>query len=589
MNFRLLLVLAAILCLTSCASTINHSEPASASTAVKQFAESTISLDRMDAQFLYLAAQQALGRGQQVLAMRFLSEVVKKKPEDIEPRLDLAELYLMSRQISEVKEAKRVLDTIPPESKASLQGERLTRYQLLSAQVMLTNGETEEATLLLSALLKSQPENQQIRLLLVRLHIARGEFKQGHALLDRGLNIKNDLLLWQMRVQLYLKQGLINKADQTLVKMQREYPHHEDIALQRSQLAEQQNEVLKSEQILKHYIDLHHDTAVQSYLSLAGLYVRQNQLDEAVKVYKSVLPYTAESADVYTLLGKVYYQQGKYLESTQVFEQARLQLVHSDPEQLNDIEVSVLFYLAASLEASHRWAEAVPYYEKIKPHHELYVDAQLRLVNIDLVNEKYLIAEKRLDTLKMSHPKNIDVFEMLTNLRLKQKAYKLLVSETDQALDLGFSQVIWFNRAVAFEHLKQFEQLDESLEGLLGNMPEHAEALNFYGYSLADRGLRLDDALVMVNKALKIKPEDGYYLDSLAWIFFKQERYSEALETQLRAEAKVPNDAVMQEHLGDIYWRTEKHDKAKEHWQKALELEHEDAGKIRQKIKQGLM
>jgi len=588
MNFKQAFLLVTILCLASCASTRNHSEPETPSSKQTHY-ESSISLDKMDAQFLYLAAQQALGRDQKILGMRFLSEVVKKKPEDIEPRLELVELYLMSRQAREVKEAKRLLDTIPAESKASLQGELLNSYQLLSAQVMLAIGETQEASLLLSALLKSQPGNNQIRLLLVRINIARGDFKKGHDLLDEGILIRDDLVLWQMRVQLYLQQGLNAKADQTLVKMQRKYPNHEDIALQRSQLAEQQNEILKSEKILKEYIDSHHDSAERSYMTLAGLYVRQNKLDEAVILYKTVLPYTVESAEVYTLLGKVYYEQGKYAEASQVFDQARLQLIDSDEGQLNDEEASVLFYLAASMEASHRWPEAIPLYEQLMPHHELYVDAQLRLVNIDLVNDKNELAEQRLDTLKQSYPKNMDVFEMLTSLRLKQEAYKLLIAETDQVLDLGFSQVIWFNRAVAFEHLKQFEQLDDSLEGLLGNVPNHAEALNFYGYSLADRGLRLDEALVMVNKALELKPEDGYYLDSLAWIFYKQKRYPEALKTQLRAEAKVPNDAVMQEHLGDIYWRSERYSKAKEHWKKALELKHEEPEKIKLKIKQGLL
>jgi len=177
----------------------------------------------------------------------------------------------------------------------------------------------------------------------------------------------------------------------------------------------------------------------------------------------------------------------------------------------------------------------------------------------------------------------------LSNLRLQQKAYAKLLEETEPALALEFSSVLLFNRAVALESRKDFKHLDETLNLLLEQNPNHAEALNFYGYSLADRGVRLDDALGMIEKALQQKPKDGYYLDSLAWVYFKQGKYQQAVDVQRKAVELVQDDAVMQEHLGDMFWKAGQHDAARQHWQKALQLKHDNPIDVQGKVRHGLI
>jgi len=211
------------------------------------------------------------------------------------------------------------------------------------------------------------------------------------------------------------------------------------------------------------------------------------------------------------------------------------------------------------------------------------------LASIDMTLGNLAPAEKRLFTLKETYKNEMDIYEMLSALRLKQKRYQDVISESEKASDLGFSQTLLFNRAIAFEKLRQFQRLDEVLGQILDKRPNDTEVLNFYGYSLADRGIRLSEALNMVEKALKEKPNDGYYLDSLAWVYFKQEEYKKALENQLNAIEVVPNDAVMMEHLGDIYWRLNDVERAKASWQKALRFNHDEPEKMKNKIEHGLM
>jgi len=164
-----------------------------------------------------------------------------------------------------------------------------------------------------------------------------------------------------------------------------------------------------------------------------------------------------------------------------------------------------------------------------------------------------------------------------------------VVAESDKAVDLGYSQILLFNRAVAFEKLKAFEQLDAALNTILSKEPNDAETLNFYGYSLADRGVRLQDAQTMVEKALRLRPDDGYYLDSLAWVFFRKQEYDKALQLQLDAVKVIKNDPLMMEHLGDIYWQNKDAEQAKHYWQKAIDLEHDEPEKVQLKIEKGLL
>jgi len=216
------------------------------------------------------------------------------------------------------------------------------------------------------------------------------------------------------------------------------------------------------------------------------------------------------------------------------------------------------------------------------------LDAQIRLASVDLTLKNTNKVEKRLAELKKGYPDNLEIAELYVALRMQQKEYQLLIDESEPALDLGFSAMLMFNRAIAYESLKQFESLDQTLDKLLSQKPDHSEALNFYGYSLADRGIRLSDAEKMIQRALQIKPDDGYYLDSLAWVYFQNKQYGLAVKTQLLAVQNVIDDPVMYEHLGDMYWKAGDQDKAKLNWNKALQLGHEEKDVIKKKIEVGL-
>ncbi|GEM_PF-1263150 len=574
---------------SGCQSTPKADSASEPKVNTKQTAEnepSSVSLERMDVEFLYLASQNALSQGQPTLAIQFLQAILQKDELAFTPRLELANLLLSTNH---VLEARHVIEAMPASVQDSLAGEDLAEYQMLYAQILITNNALAQAAEMLQAFIDVNPDFVKARLLLVRLEVSREQFVRAHALLHDGIKRHEHLQLRQYQVQLYMEQGNYKQADQVLAKMQQLFPNEENVVLQRSELAAQRGEDLKAYELLRIFISGHADSANQSYALLADLYMRKQRYDDAIKTYNEMLLLTADSAEVHLSLGRLYYQRGDYALAKSSFEQAVSILAPSQNEnEMSNELASAYFYLGASLEAAHHWQEAIPYYEKLAPNHDSYLDAQIRLASVDLTLKNTNKVEKRLAELKKGYPDNLEIAELYVALRMQQKEYQLLIDESEPALDLGFSAMLMFNRAIAYESLKQFESLDQTLDKLLSQKPDHSEALNFYGYSLADRGIRLSDAEKMIQRALQIKPDDGYYLDSLAWVYFQNKQYGLAVKTQLLAVQNVIDDPVMYEHLGDMYWKAGDQDKAKLNWNKALQLGHEEKDVIKKKIEVGL-
>jgi Flp pilus assembly protein TadD len=103
--------------------------------------------------------------------------------------------------------------------------------------------------------------------------------------------------------------------------------------------------------------------------------------------------------------------------------------------------------------------------------------------------------------------------------------------------------------------------------------PQYAEALNYLGYTYADKDMKLTEAKELVQRALAIKPEDGAYVDSLGWVHFRLGQWDEAVKELERAAKLLPEDAVIHEHLGDAYLKKSRNRDARESWMKALELD----------------
>jgi len=130
-----------------------------------------------------------------------------------------------------------------------------------------------------------------------------------------------------------------------------------------------------------------------------------------------------------------------------------------------------------------------------------------------------------------------------------------------------------FNLGTAYDKLGRFDDMVGEMREAIRLDPAHADALNYLGYTFAERDMSLEEAVALIQRALAVTPQSGAYLDSLAWAYFKLGRLDEALETMQKAMAVAQDDPVMFEHLGDIYLSQNMPNEARDAWLRALALD----------------
>ncbi|HXA56542.1 MAG TPA: tetratricopeptide repeat protein [Candidatus Acidoferrum sp.] len=143
-------------------------------------------------------------------------------------------------------------------------------------------------------------------------------------------------------------------------------------------------------------------------------------------------------------------------------------------------------------------------------------------------------------------------------------------------------QSAWYMLGAIYEREKKYDQAAEEFQKVLDADPNNAPTLNYYGYMLADRGVRLDDASAMIQKAVSQDPNNGAYLDSLGWVYYKQNKFTDAESYLRKAIALDGDDPTILSHLGNVYLKLGQDEKAAEtleksaaEWQKVLPADYE--------------
>ncbi|MEI8302696.1 MAG: tetratricopeptide repeat protein [Burkholderiales bacterium] len=133
-----------------------------------------------------------------------------------------------------------------------------------------------------------------------------------------------------------------------------------------------------------------------------------------------------------------------------------------------------------------------------------------------------------------------------------------------------------YDHAMAAERLDRIDVMEASLRKLISARPDHAHAHNALGYSLADRGLRLEEAQALIERALQLLPDDPHILDSMGWVLFRRGQNERAAEYLRRAYALSP-EAEIAAHLGEVLWKLGRADEARALWAEARRREPDNA------------
>jgi tetratricopeptide (TPR) repeat protein len=127
-----------------------------------------------------------------------------------------------------------------------------------------------------------------------------------------------------------------------------------------------------------------------------------------------------------------------------------------------------------------------------------------------------------------------------------------------------------FELGAVLDKQKRFADAESAFRQVLSKDPEHAPALNYLGYMLAERGERLDESVDFLKKALEIEPDNGSYLDSLGWAYYKADKLDLAVTNLERAAEQLQTNSVIQDHYGDVLFKLSRFDDAIAAWNRAI-------------------
>ena len=251
-------------------------------------------------------------------------------------------------------------------------------------------------------------------------------------------------------------------------------------------------------------------------------------------------------------------------------------------------ELRIRDYLGLMYEEMKEYDKAIQAYQQNLEMQPAYLDGHLHLGFLYYRLKRSGEAIPHLQEVVKLNPKQADAYLLLGLTHLQAEHY----ADASRALEEGVrhnpnNPDLHFNLGTAYDKLNRFDDVVRAMESALTIDPKHADALNYLGYTYAERGVNIQQALSLTQRAVSLKPDNGYYIDSLGWALFKMGMLDEAKAEITRATTLVKDDPVIYEHLGEIYLKQNLHTEAKEAWLHSLELDPSNVKLIERYKNQG--
>jgi tetratricopeptide (TPR) repeat protein len=323
------------------------------------------------------------------------------------------------------------------------------------------------------------------------------------------------------------------------------------------------------------------DPAVR--LAYSRLLTQQQRLAEASTQLKRVTQEMPKEARPWLTLGAIELEL-KHPEEAELALNRYLALAVETPaadndlddDELRDSQVQARLMLAQAAEQRKDFAAAERQLSLItNPAHA--ADVQARRAAVLVRQGRWQQARELVRTMPAATPEQsrrrlMAELSVLRDARQWSEAYAVLdkaVQQSSADVDLAYEQ------AMMAEKLNRLDEMERLLRQVIQLKPDHQHAYNALGYSLADRGLRLDEARILIQKALDLSPGDPFITDSLAWVKFRQGQHQEALALLTQAYAARP-DTEIAAHLGEVLWTLGRQEEAERVWSEGRKRDAEN-------------
>jgi len=264
-------------------------------------------------------------------------------------------------------------------------------------------------------------------------------------------------------------------------------------------------------------------------------------------------------------------------------------------EALNPQSAEVKLFVAGVLEELDQYKLALNVYEKVGAEDPKYYTTQISKARAMRRSQRVDDGIDVLNDLAAAYPDVPVAHATLGDFLSRQDRYDEALTAYNAAISMYEAQnnvrwQLYYARGIIHERLKIWPNADQDFRSALALNPDQASVLNYLGYSLIERGEKLDEAMEMITKAVEIEPNSGYIVDSLGWGKFRLGQYEEAVPDLERAAELMATDPIVNDHLGDAYWAVGRKNEARFQWRRALSFNPEEVEetRIKRKLQVGL-
>lgn len=467
-------------------------------------------------------------------AAQWLREAIKKNPDDVDNQLLLARLDVNIGDFNEALEIyEKILEIAPDNSTV-----RLRLGYLYSQQGRYKEGEDT-----VKVMLTKDPDSYFALLYLARSAVQSGDFDTAALFYEKILAQQWSFELVYEMIELYGKREQYKRVDQLYSSILKKEPENEQAALGR----------------------------VHSLLLL-------NQEQEALAELTRIRAFSNKPTDIDLISSRVFIQTGHFDKANVLLEK----IIAKADSAAARYMLAVIRYEADKREA------ALAHLRKISPDDEEFsnsiaLQAKI-LIELDRTPEAITLVKKLINNPDRRQP---FYYSLLAGIYVNQQELTAGHDILTTGIELYPEDVqLSFEFGLLLEKEDRQDEAIARMEKVLEMQSDHVEALNYLGYIWADNNVHLDKALVYINKAIALKPDNGFIMDSLGWVYFRMGELEKARTALEQAIILQPEDPYIHEHMGDIYQKTGQKDKALEAWQKSKRLfkDQEMKDKMQKKI-----
>jgi tetratricopeptide (TPR) repeat protein len=492
--------------------------------------------------------------------------VLKSDPNDLSSALWLARLYRFENQHSEAEKVLRGILQHDAENGPALE-------QL--SQLLIDEGRSQEAVTLLTDAAGDASSPEVFDLLGDAYSQSKNYAKAEEAYRKAIEGDPDDPSHRHGLAQTLLSEDKYAEALEQFKRLSELEPGTSENFLRMSQLYRRlgkfdqaESSLLRAKQLAPGSVEVLYNEAL--------LYEEQGRYDDAVKILSDAIAgIKAQSGNesnpsalsiLYEQLGRAYREQQNYSAAIHAFQD----MAQLGPESKKRAQMLLIDTYRESHDVDRAIAETKKALEGAPKDRDLNVTLAM------LYGEKSDTdaAAKLLTGLLTGNDSDREIYLDLAQVQERGKHYADAEESARKAEQMSHEtsekETIWFLLGAIYERQKKFDQAEQQFRKVLDVNSANAGALNYYGYMLADRGVRLEEAMSLIQRAIALEPNNGAYLDSLGWVYYKQNKLAEAEENLRKAADRTPHDPTVLGHLADVSMKLGQTERAAELMERAL-------------------